>query len=65
MLAILDAAGALVGKQAIPGWRMLPGEITDIRVEYGGDLAAGHYKALVTYDLTEKTLTSSAEFDVR
>lgn len=65
MLAILDAKGSLVGRQSIPGWRMLPGETSDIRVEYGGDLPAGHYRALVTYDLTDKTLTSSAEFDVR
>ena len=65
MLAILDAAGALVGEQAIPPWRMLPGERTDVRVEFAGDLPAGHYRALITYDLTHKTLTSSAEFIVR
>ena len=65
MLAILDAKGALAGQQAIPGWRMLPGERTDVRVEYAGNLRAGHYRALVTYDLTDKTLTSSAEFNVQ
>jgi hypothetical protein len=65
MLAILNAAGTLVGKQAIPPWRMLPGEKTDVRVEYGGDLPSGRYRAMVTYDLTDKTLTSSAEFNVR
>ena len=65
MLAILDATGALVGKQAIPPWRMLPGEKTDMRAEYAGELHSGHYQALVTYDLTDKTLTSSAEFNVR
>lgn len=64
MLAILDAAGTLVGKRAIPGWRMLPGERTDIRVEYGGDLPKGRYRAMVTYDLSDKTLTSTAEFSV-
>jgi len=65
MLAILDANGALVGKQSIPGWRLLPGERSDMRVEYGGDLPSGHYRAQVTYDLTDKTLTSSADFIVR
>jgi hypothetical protein len=65
MLAILDASGALVGKQAIPGWRLLPGERSDMRVEYGGDLPSGRYRAMVTYDLTDKTLTSSADFIVR
>ena len=65
MLALLDAGGALVGRQPIPSWRMLPGERTDMRVEYGGDLRPGRYRALVTYDLTDKTLTSSAEFRVK
>jgi hypothetical protein len=65
MLAIVGSTGTLVGKQAIPPWRMLPGETTDVRVEYGGDLPSGSYRALVTYDLTDKTLTSSAEFKVR
>jgi hypothetical protein len=65
MLAILDATGTLAGRQAIPGWRMLPGERTDVRVEYAGELRSGHYRALVTYDLTDKTLTSSADFVVQ
>ena len=65
MLAILDATGVLVGKQAIPGWRLLPGERSDMRVEYGGDLPSGRYRAMVTYDLTDKTLTSSSDFIVR
>jgi hypothetical protein len=65
MLAILDGKGALVGKQSIPGWRMLPGERTDMRVEYGGDIPPGRYRALVTYDLTDKTVTSSADFTVQ
>jgi hypothetical protein len=65
MLAILDSKNALLGKQSIPGWRMLPGERTDMRVEYGGDIPPGRYRALVTYDLTDKTVTSSAEFTVQ
>jgi hypothetical protein len=65
MLAILNPAGALIGKQPIPAWRMLPGEKTDVRVEYGGDLPSGHYRAMVTYGMADKTLTSSAEFNVR
>lgn len=65
MLAILDTRGALVGKQAIPPTRLLPGETSDMRAEYAGDLPSGLYKAMVTYDLTDKTLTSSAEFSVQ
>ena len=65
MLAIIDAAGSLAGKQDIPVWRLLPGEKKDVRVEYDGDLAPGRYRAMITYDLAEKTLTSSAEFSVK
>ncbi len=65
MLAILNSAGTLVGKEALPGWRLLPGEAVDVRVEYGGNLEAGSYRALMTYDLTSKTLTSTADFIVQ
>jgi hypothetical protein len=64
MLVILDGTGALIGRQTINGWRMLPGEKTPVRVVYDGRLAKGHYRAMVTYDLTDKTLTSVAEFDM-
>jgi hypothetical protein len=65
MLAIIDAAGSLAGKQEIPSWRLLPGEKKNMRVEYDGDLPPGRYRAMITYDLTDKTLTSSAEFSVK
>jgi hypothetical protein len=65
MLAIINAAGSLAGKQEIPMSRLLPGEKKDVRVEYDGDLAPGRYRAMITYDLTDKTLTSSAEFSVK
>jgi hypothetical protein len=65
MLAIINRAGALVARRAIPSWRMLPGEKIDLRVEYGGELPSGSYRALVTYDLINRTLTSSADFNVR
>ncbi|HWW61605.1 MAG TPA: hypothetical protein VN181_09570 [Thermoanaerobaculia bacterium] len=65
MLVILDESGVMIGRQVIPGWRMLPGEKTPVRVVYDGRLVAGHYRAMITYDLTDKTLTSVAEFDVQ
>lgn len=66
VLAIVNPAGALVAKQALPARRVLPGENFDVRAEYGGELAAGHYRAFVSYDLQNgKPITSSAEFDVR
>jgi len=66
MLAIVSAAGALVARETLPPRRLLPGETTNVRAEYGGELPAGHYRALVTYDLqNNQTLTSSADFDVK
>jgi hypothetical protein len=66
MLAIVNGGGSLVGKETLPPRRLLPGEQADYRADYGGELPAGHYRALVTYELqNNQTLTSSAEFDVR
>jgi hypothetical protein len=66
VLAIVNPAGTLIAKQALPARRVLPGENFDMKAEYGGELAAGHYRAFVTYDLqNSKPITSSAEFDVR
>jgi hypothetical protein len=66
VLAIVNPAGALVAKQALPARRILPGENFDVRSDYGGELAPGHYRAFVTYDVqNSKSITSSAEFDVR
>jgi hypothetical protein len=65
VLAIVNGSGTLVGKETLPSRRLLPGERTDVRAEYAGELPPGHYRALVTYDLQKETLTSSAEFDVR
>jgi hypothetical protein len=66
VLAILDAAGRLVGKSAVAPHRLLPGEVYDMKTEYAGDLGPGHYRALMTYDLdAAKPMTSMAEFDVK
>ncbi len=65
MLAIVSGKGILLGRTPIPARRLLPGERTDVRAEYAGDLAPGHYRALLTYQLAATSVTSSAEFDVR
>jgi hypothetical protein len=66
VLAIVDRGGRLVGKTALPPHRLLPGERYDVKAEYGGELAQGRYRALLTYDLgTPQPVTSTAEFDVR
>lgn len=64
-LAIINSAGALVGRTQAPPRRLLPGEKTDVRAEYTGKLAPGHYRALMTYQIATNSVTSSAEFDVR
>jgi hypothetical protein len=66
MLAILDGAGSLVVKQSIPPVRLLPGESAPVRAEFAGELAAGRYRALVTWDLEgAHAITSQKEFEVR
>jgi hypothetical protein len=65
MAAILDGSGALVGKAPLSTRRLLPGEQTDLRGEYQGELARGHYRVLLTCDAEGKIVTRSAEMDVR
>ncbi|HEV8658197.1 MAG TPA: hypothetical protein VGS96_06180 [Thermoanaerobaculia bacterium] len=65
ILAIINRSGRLVGKSAVPERRLLPGETAEVRTEYAGDLAPGQYRALMTYDLGGKTVTSTADFSVR
>ena len=65
MAALLNAGGSLVGKMAIRPVRLLPNERAEVRADYPGDLAAGHYRVLVTYDVDGKAITRSAEMDVK
>lgn len=65
MLAIISASGAIVGKTALPGRRLLPGETTEMHAEYGGDLTPGRYRALLTYDVESRVVSSSVEFVAR
>jgi hypothetical protein len=65
MLAIIGTGGALAGRTPVPSHRLLPGERTDIRAEFAGDLPPGHYRALMTYQLAATSVTSTTEFDIR
>jgi hypothetical protein len=66
MMAILNPAGVLVARQELPARRLLPGEQFDVSTDYGGELASGHYRALLTYDLQNNhSVTSAAEFNVK
>jgi hypothetical protein len=64
MLAIVSDSGQLVGKTALPAHRLLPGERMDVRGEYAGELPRGRYRALMTYDVESKSVSSSASFEV-
>ena len=65
VLAVLDGNGALIGKSPIAQHRLLPGESADLGGEYAGELGPGHYRLFVTYDYEGRTLTQSAEVDVK
>jgi hypothetical protein len=65
VMAVVNAQGALVGKSALEPRRLLPGESTEIGGEYGGDLDPGKYRVFVTYDYEGRTLTQSAEVEIR
>jgi len=65
MLAILGTGGHLIGRAPLSAHRFLPGEQVEMRTEYPGDLSPGRYRALVTYDLGGKMVTSSADFNVK
>jgi hypothetical protein len=55
----------MVGKVPARPQRLLPGERAAVRSEYGGELAAGRYRALSTFEFEGHALTRNAEFVVR
>jgi hypothetical protein len=63
--AILDGAGRLVGRAPFEAARLLPGERGVMRAEYPGELAAGRYRALSTFEYEGKVLTKTGELVVR
>jgi len=65
VVAILDTHGALVGKSALPPHRLLPAERAELTSEFGGELAPGKYRVVVTLDLEGKIVTHDAEMVIR
>lgn len=65
VMAVLDARGTLVGKSELQPHRFLPGETGTLGGEFAGELSAGRYKLFVTYDYDGRTLSDSAEVEVR
>jgi hypothetical protein len=63
--AIVDASGAMVGRIPIDPRRLFPSEKTTISGEYAGELPAGRYRVLLTFDIGEQSVTRSAEVVVR
>ena len=66
-VALLNHAGALVGKVPIEGQRLMPGERLAFRAEYPALLAPGRYRAILSLeydDHVRKVLTRTAEFTV-
>jgi len=59
--AIVDKDGALVGRIALEPRRLFPTEKTTISGEYAGELPAGRYRVLLSFDLGAETVTRSAE----
>jgi hypothetical protein len=65
MLAVLDARGTLVGKSELRPHRLMPGESTQIEGEYPGELEPGRYRLFLTYDYDGRSLSRSAEVEIR
>jgi hypothetical protein len=63
--AVLNSAGALVGKATFDPQRLLPGERLEFSAEYPGELPPGNYRALCSFQFEGKTITSEAAFEVQ
>jgi hypothetical protein len=63
--AILDRQGALVGRIALEPRRLFPSEQAVVTGEYAGELPAGRYRVLLTFDLGGQSVTREADLEVR
>jgi hypothetical protein len=69
VFALLDASGKLAGRGKTAEKRYMPGQRDSLKTSWAGELAAGHYTALITlsYDrarMTPATLVYEVPFDV-
>lgn len=62
--AVLSSNGALIGKATFDPQRLLPGERLEFSAEYPGELAAGNYRALCSFQFEGKTQTTEAAFEI-
>lgn len=59
---LLDERGAIVGKLAMAPQRLLPGERSQGSYDYAGELPAGRYRALSTFEFDGQAVTRTTEF---
>lgn len=64
MAVLLNAEGCLVGKAPFAARRLLPGEKAKLIADYPGELPAGSYRAVATFDIAGRALTLSGALDV-
>jgi hypothetical protein len=64
MAIILDAQGRLVGKTPFTAQRLLPGEAATLVADYPGELPAGAYRAVATFDIAGHPLTLTSALRV-
>jgi uncharacterized cupredoxin-like copper-binding protein len=62
---IVDADGRMVGKAAFNVKRLLPGEVAVLVADYPGELDAGSYRAVATFDVAGRPLTLTATLAVQ
>jgi hypothetical protein len=65
VVVVLNQQGNFVGKTSFSPHRLLPGERMAFRTEYPGELTAGRYRVLTTFEYSGKTVTRMAPLDIR
>jgi hypothetical protein len=60
-MAILNNAGALVGKVAVEPHRLMPGERLAMTADYPTLLSPGRYRAVLSFEYEKKVLTSAVD----
>lgn len=65
MAVIVDAGGRLMGKAQFNAKRLLPGEVATLVADYPGELAAGSYRAVATFDVAGRPLTLTSTLTVQ
>jgi hypothetical protein len=64
VVALLSEAGKLVGKVPFNAQRLLPGERLPFAAEYAGQLHAGKYRAVASFQFEDKTISNTADFTI-